>query len=200
MLWHRCCLNEAMNTFLRNTIWVVGSLVLQEAALGQTGTWVLDGWTHEKNGFFAGRTEIYADGIRMKITEWSGDSEDESDSMETYFLGKTVIQVFTWNDERIGLVFQTEEPLPHAEVTSEGQVVLPPPFPPLVTQESDMPCGEGCMYHIRNTNFQALEPRDFAPGGALHGTFSPSPSITLLSKDEFFARFSIAPMEWTRFR
>jgi hypothetical protein len=189
-----------MNAILRNTIWALGSLSLQAVALGQTGTWVLDGWPHEKNGYYAGRTEIYADGIRMKITEWRGDSEDESDSMEIYFLGQTVIQVFTWNDDRIGLVFQTDEPLPHAEVTSDGQAILPPPFPPLVTQETDMPCGEGCMYRIRNIGFQALEPREFAPGGALHGTFSPPSHVELISKDEFFQRFSIAPMEWTRFQ
>ena len=33
---------------------------------GQTGVWVFDGWPHEKNGYFAGQTEVLVDGARVR--------------------------------------------------------------------------------------------------------------------------------------
>ena len=169
------------------------------SALAQAGTWVLDGWPHEKNGFFAGRTVVHADGDRLKITEWPENSEDDAESMETYFLGRTGIKVFTWNEERIGLVFESDQPLPRAEFNSEGTLLLPSPFPSCVGQETEMSCGEGCIYHVRNTGFTLLDPIDFAPGGSHDGSFTPGADVVLMSRDEFLERYRISPPEWTAF-
>ena len=96
----------------------------------QSGSWVLDGWPDERNGYFAGRTEIYADGDRLKIVEWPGAVQQDDEALETYHLGRSVVKVFTWHGERVGLVFESEAPLPKAEVNSEGRLVLPAPYPP----------------------------------------------------------------------
>ena len=168
-------------------------------ASAQAGTWVLDGWPHEKNGFFAGRTVVHADGDRLKITEWPENSEDDAESMETYFLGRTGIKVFTWNEERIGLVFESDQPLPRAEFNSEGTLLLPSPFPSRVGQETEMSCGEGCIYHVRNTGFTPLDPNEFAPGGSHDGSFTPGADVVLMTRDEFLERYRISPPEWTAF-
>ena len=173
---------------------------MASSALAQAGTWVLDGWPHEKDGFFAGRTVVQADGDRLKIKEWPENSEDDAESMETYFLGRTGIKVFTWNEERIGLVFESDEPLPRAELNSEGTLVLPLPFPPRVGQETEMSCGEGCIYHVRNTEFTPLDPNEFAPGGAFEGSFTPDEDVLLMTRDEFLERYRISAPEWTAFR
>lgn len=165
----------------------------------QAGTWVLDGWPDQRSGFFAGRTEIYADGDRLKITEWPDHTEDDTQTLETYFLGQTVVKVFPWNGSRVGLVFEATEPLPRAERNSEGKLMLPPPFPPLPSQEGEIPCGEGCFYHVRNVSFQPIDDVLFAPGGVLEDTFQPADDIPLMSKDEFMARHRIAPPVLTPF-
>ena len=165
----------------------------------QAGTWVLDGWPDQRSGHFAGRTEIYADGDRLKITEWPDHTEDDTQTLETYFLGQTVVKVFPWNGSRVGLVFEATEPLPRAERSSEGKLMLPPPFPPLPSQEGEIPCGEGCFYHVRNVSFQPIDDVLFAPGGVLEDTFQPADDIPLMSKDEFLARHRIAPPVLTPF-
>lgn len=165
----------------------------------QAGTWVLDGWPDQRSGYFAGRTEIYADGDRLKITEWPDHTEDDTQTLETYFLGQTVVKVFPWNGSRVGLVFEATEPLPRAERSSEGKLMLPPPFPPLPSQEGEIPCGKGCFYHVRNVSFQPIDDVLFAPGGVLEDTFQPADDIPLMSKDEFMARHRIAPPVLTPF-
>lgn len=164
--------------------------------LAQSGSWVLDGWPDERNGYFAGRTEIYADGDRLKIVEWPGAVQQDDEALETYHLGRSVVKVFTWHGERVGLVFESDAPLPKAELNSEGRLVLPAPFPPLPNQESEVPCGEGCHYHVRAVAFQRLDAALFAPGGMLEATFQPSPDVPLMTKEEFLERYHIAPPEW----
>ena len=79
---------------------------------GQAGVWVFDGWPHEKNGYFAGQTEVLVDGARVRITEWPEDSEDPSLALVTYHLGASVVKVFPWNGERVALVFEADAPMP----------------------------------------------------------------------------------------
>ena len=187
-----------MNMLMRFTL---GCALLGSVTMGwtQAGTWVLDGWPDEQSGYFAGRTEIYADGDRLKITEWPENTEDDTQTLETYFLGQTVVKVFPWNGSRVGLVFEATEPLPRAERNSEGELVLPPPFPPLPSQEGEIPCGEGCIYHVRNVAYQPIDDVLFAPGGMLEGTFQPAEDVPLISKEEFMARHRIAPPVLTPF-
>ena len=187
-----------MNILTRLTLGctLVGSVTMGWA---QAGTWVLDGWPDQQSGYFAGRTEIYADGDRLKITEWPEHTEDDAQTLETYFLGQTVVKVFPWNGSRVGLVFEALEPLPRAERNSEGKLVLPPPFPPLPSQEGEIPCGEGCIYHVRNVAFQPIDDVLLAPGGILEDTFQPADDVPLMSKDEFMARHRIAPPVLTPF-
>ena len=170
---------------------LVGSVQMGWA---QAGTWVLDGWPDHRSGYFAGRTEIY-----LKITEWPEHTEDDNQTLETYFLGQTVVKVFPWNGSRVGLVFEATEPLPRAERNSEGKLVLPAPFPPLPSREGEIPCGEGCIYHVRNVAFQPIDDVLFAPGGILEDTFQPADDVPLMSKDEFMARHRIAPPVLTPF-
>lgn len=165
-------------------------------ALGQTGSWVLDGWPEERNGFFAGRTVIYADGERLKITEWPENSVDDSESMETYFLGRTGLKVFSWQGQRVGLVFESNMTLPRALFDAEGSIALPHPYPSRVGEEGVMTCGDGCMYHVRAADFTALDPSEFAPGGSLHHIFAPDETIPLMTREEFLDRFRILPPEW----
>ena len=82
---------------------LVGSVPMGWA---QAGMWVLDGWPDQRSGYFAGRTEIYADGDRLKITEWPEHTKEDNQTLETYFLGQTVVKVFPWNGSRVGLVFE----------------------------------------------------------------------------------------------
>lgn len=186
------------------TTWTRFSLGLALACsaqlgMAQAGTWLLDGWPDTQRGYFAGRTEIYADGDRLKITEWPENTEEDAESLETYFLGQTVVKVFPWNGERVGLVFESSEPLPRAERNSEGKLVLPSPFPPLPSQESEVPCGEDCVYHVRVVAFEEIDPALFAPGGMLENTFQPAPDIPLMTKAEFMDRHRISPPVLTPF-
>ena len=165
----------------------------------QSGVWVLDGWPHEKEGYFAGQTEVVADGARLKITEWPGHEAQDEETLVTYFLGKTVVKVFPWNGERVGLVFESEAPLPTATLDEDGMLLLPAPYPSRVTEESEVPCGDGCVYHVRNATFQPVETFEFAPGGRLEGTFQPPAEVTLLSKQSFLDRYRIEAPDWSRF-
>ena len=93
---------------------VVGLLLwclVTSSATAQSGSWVLEGWPHDKEGYFAGQTEIVADGARLKITEWPGDEAKDEEALVTW-PGKTVVKVFPWNGERVGLVFEADAPLP----------------------------------------------------------------------------------------
>ncbi|MGB1384749.1 MAG: hypothetical protein ACPG66_02000 [Flavobacteriales bacterium] len=159
----------------------------------QAGAWVLDGFPKDHNSYFSGRTEIVADGERLKISEWPENDNSPDASLVTYFLGQSVVKVFPWNGERVGLVFESDERLPRAEVNAEGQLVLPPPYPSRVHQESEVPCGEGCTYLVRNVQFEALDPADFAPGGAKEKMFVPPVDLPLLTREEFVGRYHIAP-------
>ena len=125
----------------------LGCALVGGASMGwaQAGTWVLDGWPDQKSGYFAGRTEIYADGDRLKITEWPEHTEDDTQTLETYFLGQTVVKVFPWNGSRVGLVFEATEPLPRAERNSEGKLVLPLPFPRCLPKRARFPAERGAF-------------------------------------------------------
>ena len=177
------------------SLWCIGAI----SAAAQSGSWVLDGWPHEKEGYFAGQTEIVADGARLKITEWPGHEAKDEEALVTYFLGKTVVKVFPWNGERVGLVFEAETPLPTATLDEDGTLLLPAPYPSRVTEKSEVPCGDGCIYHVRNVAFQPLEASEFAPGETLEGTFQPPAEVTLLSKQSFLERYRIAAPDWSRF-
>jgi hypothetical protein len=161
--------------------------------LAQAGAWGLDGWPQERNGYFSGRTEVVADGDRLKISEWPENDESDSASLVTYYLGQSAVKVFPWNGERIGLVFESDQQLPRAEVNSEGQLVLPPPFPSQVNQESQISCGEGCSYMVRTVWFEPLDPVVFAPGGEKSDTFVPPQDVPLFTREEFVSRYHIAP-------
>ena len=165
----------------------------------QSGSWILDGSPQEEEGYFAGRTEVVADGARLKITEWPGHEVQEDEALVTYFLGKTVVKVFQWNGERVGLVFEADAPLPKATLDEDGTLLLPEPYPSRVSEESEVPCGDGCVYRVRNVTFQPLEASEFAPGGTLEGTFQPPAEVTLLSKQSFLDRYRIEAPDWTRF-
>ena len=189
-----------MHTFpLQSTVglclWCVGAIF----ASAQSGTWMLDGWPHENAGYFAGQTEIVADGARLKITEWPGHEAKDEEALVTYFLGKTVVKVFPWNGKRVGLVFEADALLPTATLDEDGTLLLPEPYPSRVTEESEIPCGDGCVYHVRNVAFQPLEASQFAPGGRLEGTFQPPANVTLLSKQSFLDRYRIEAPDWSRF-
>lgn len=165
----------------------------------QAGQWVLDGWPNERNGYFAGRTEIHADGGRLKITEWPEDSDDPTTTLETYFVGRTVVKVFPWNGERIGLVFESADPLPTMASDAEGRLTLPPPFPSQLDEEGQIPCGEGCAYGVRCVSFQPMDAGWYAPGGEGANTFEPRADIPLMTKAEFLDRHRLAPPTWTPF-
>ena len=165
----------------------------------QAGRWLLDGWPHEKQGFFAGRTEVIADGVRLRITEWPENTEDDSESLVTYFMGQTIVKVFPWQGERVGLVFESSTPLPRAVTNSEGQLLLPPPFPPQIQQEGTMQCGDGCLYHVRTASFESLDEGMFSPGKAMADVFVVPDSVALFSKEEFVARYRMAPPNLTPF-
>ena len=184
---------------MRHVVLFVAFALLASQGHAQAGRWVLDGWPHERHGFFAGRTEVVADGARLKITEWPENTEDAASSLVTYFMGQTVVKVFPWQGERVGLVFESDTPLPRAERNSEGQLVLPPPFPPRTGQEGMVPCGDGCLYHVRTASFEPLDEGVFAPGKAMADAFVVPDSVSLFSKDEFVARYRMAPPELTPF-
>lgn len=178
----------------------IACMLLSNLISAQAGMWTLEGWPDASDEFYAGSTTVYADGERMKVVEWRDNSRDSAHSMETYFLGFTGIKVFTWNGERVGLVFESERMLPHAQWTSSGQLVLPAPYPSAADEVADLPCGEGCVYHVRISDHASLDPSMFAPGGELESTFTPPQEVALMSPDEFFERFRIAPPEWATLR
>lgn len=185
--------NSTIRSAIGLSLWCFGA----SFSAAQSGTWVLDGWPHEKHGYFAGRTEIVADGARLKITEWPGHEAKNEEALVTYFLGQTVVKVFPWNGERVGLVFEAETALPKAILDDDGELLLPAPYPARVTEESEVPCGDGCMYHIRNVSFQPLEASEFAPGGSLEGAFQPPDDVELLSKQSFLERYRIEVPDWS---
>ena len=159
---------------------------------GQAGLWVFDGWPHEKNGYFAGQTEVLVDGARVRITEWPEDSEDSSVALVTYQLGASVVKVFPWNGERVALVFEADAAMPAPQTDEAGHPLPPAPFP-ASGQEAEMPCGDGCIYHIRNSAFTAIDPTMLAPGGELADAFVPDPSLELLTQQEFMDRHNLTP-------
>ena len=159
---------------------------------GQAGLWVFDGWPHEKNGYFAGQTEVLVDGARVRVTEWPEDSEDLSATLVTYHLGTSVVKVFPWNGERVALVFETDTPVPAPQTNNAGQLLPPAPFP-AQGQEGELPCGDGCVYHIRHSAFTAIDPANLAPGGAMADAFVPDPSLELLTQQEFMDRHNLTP-------
>ena len=184
---------------LRLTVGLCFCCIGAISAAAQSGSWLLDGWPHEKEGYFAGQTEVVADGARLKITEWPGHEAKDEEALVTYFLGKTVVKVFPWNGERVGLVFEAKAPLPKATLDKDGTLLLPAPYPSRVSEEGEIPCGDGCLYHVRNVAFQPLDASEFAPGGTLEGTFQPPAEVTLLSKQSFLERYRIAAPDWSRF-
>ena len=86
---------------LRLTVGLCFCCIGAISTAAQSGSWLLDGWPHEKEGYFAGQTEVVADGARLKITEWPGHEAKDKEALVTYFLGKTVVKVFPWNGERV---------------------------------------------------------------------------------------------------
>ena len=65
----------------------------QTSTMAQTsGVFVLDGSPKEKNAFFAGRTEVYVDGDRLKVVEWPEETEDPSLTLATYYLGPGLLK------------------------------------------------------------------------------------------------------------
>jgi len=158
----------------------------------QAGVWVFDGWTQEGDGYFAGKTEVVVDGARMRITEWPEDKEDLSLTLVTYHLGNTVVKVFPWNGERVALVFEAKEPLPAPQSNDAGQLQPPAPFPP-PGREAELPCGDGCVYHVGNASFTTLDPAMFGPGGAMANTFVPDPALELLTQQEFMDTHNLVP-------
>jgi hypothetical protein len=174
---------------------ILGLALISTLALemhGQAGIWVFDGWPHEKNGYFAGQTEVVVDGVRMRITEWPEDEEDLSRTLVTYHLGTSVVKVFPWNGERVALVFEADAPMPAPQTNEAGQLLPPEPFP-APGQEGELPCGDGCVYHVRNASFTALDPAILAPGGAMADAFVPDPKLELLTQQEFMDRHNLTP-------
>ena len=159
---------------------------------GQTGLWIFDGWPHEKNGYFAGQTEVLVDGARVRITEWPEDSEDPSAALVTYHLGTSVVKVFPWNGQRVALVFETDAPMSAPRTDEARQLQPPAPFP-ASGEEAELPCGDGCIYHVRNNFFTAIDPAKLAPGGEMAEAFVPDPTLELLTQQEFMDRHNLTP-------
>ena len=182
-----------MNRLSRHLL--LGLALISTVALemrGQAGLWMFDGWPDEKNGYFAGQTEVLADGARVRITEWPEDSEDPSATLVTYQLGTSVVKVFPWNGQRVALVFETDAPVFAPRTNEAGQLQPPAPFP-ASGAEAELPCGEGCIYHVRNISFSAIDPEKLAPGGDMAGAFVPDPTLELLTQQEFMDRHNLAP-------
>ena len=184
-----------MHRFSLNLHWLVGLALTASLSLeanGQAGVWVFDGWPQDKNGYFAGQTEVLVDGARVRITEWPQDEEDLSLTLVTYHLGTRVVKIFPWNGERVALVFEADAPLPAPQHDEAGKLLPPAPFPAL-GQEGELPCGDGCIYHIRNASFTALDQAILSPGGVMADAFVPDPAIELLSQQEFMNRHNLTP-------
>jgi hypothetical protein len=128
----------------------------------------------------------------VRITEWPEDSEDLSATLVTYHLGTSVVKVFPWNGERVALLFEADTPIPAPQTNDAGQLLPPAPFP-AQGQEGELPCGDGCVYHVRNASFTALDPAALAPSGAMADAFVPDPSLELLTQQEFMDRHNLTP-------
>ena len=184
-----------MHRFSLNLHWLVGLALTASLSLeanGQAGVWVFDGWPQDKNGYFAGQTEVLVDGARVRITEWPKDEEDLSLTLVTYHLGTRVVKIFPWNGERVALVFEADAPLPAPLHDEDGKLLPPAPFPAL-GQEGELPCGDGCIYHIRNASFTALDQAILSPGGVMADAFVPDPALELLTQQEFMNRHNLTP-------
>jgi hypothetical protein len=184
-----------MHRFSLNLHWLVGLALTASLSLeanGQAGVWVFDGWPQDKNGYFAGQTEVLVDGARVRITEWPQDEEDLSLTLVTYHLGTRVVKIFPWNGERVALVFEADAPLPAPQHDEAGKLLPPAPFPAL-GQEGELPCGDGCIYHIRNASFTALDQAILSPGGVMADAFVPDPALELLTQQEFMNRHNLTP-------
>lgn len=184
-----------MHRFSLNLHWLVGMALTASLSLeanGQAGVWVFDGWPQDKNGYFAGQTEVLVDGARVRITEWPQDEEDLSLTLVTYHLGTRVVKIFPWNGERVALVFEADAPLPAPQHDEAGKLLPPAPFPAL-GQEGELPCGDGCIYHIRNASFTALDQAILSPGGVMADAFVPDPALELLTQQEFMNRHNLTP-------
>lgn len=184
-----------MHRFSLNLHWLVGLALTASLSLeanGQAGVWVFDGWPQDKNGYFAGQTEVLVDGARVRITEWPKDEEDLSLTLVTYHLGTRVVKIFPWNGERVALVFEADAPLPAPQHDEAGKLLPPAPFPAL-GQEGELPCGDGCIYHIRNASFRALDQAILSPGGVMADAFVPDPALELLTQQEFMDRHNLTP-------
>ena len=92
--------------------------------------------------FLQEEREIYADGDRLKITEWPDHTEDDTQTLETYFLGQTVVKVFPWNGSRVGLVFEATEPLPAPNAALKASSYCHP-FPRCLRKRARFPAGKG---------------------------------------------------------
>ena len=136
----------------------------------QAGVWVFDGWPHEKNGYFAGQTEVLVDGARVRITEWPEDEEDLSLTLVTYHLGTSVLKVFPWNGERVALVFEADAPMPFPKQRA-GQL-LPRTFPCSVRASCHVATGASITSGTR----PSLDPAVPAPGSAMSAVFVPDPT------------------------
>ena len=186
-----------MHRFSLNLHWLMGLALTASLSLeanGQAGVWVFDGWPQDKNGYFAGQTEVLVDGARVRITEWPQDEEDLSLTLVTYHLGTRVVKIFPWNGERVALVFEADAPLPAPQHDEAGKLLPPAPFPAL-GQEGELPCGDGCIYHIRNASFTALDQAILSPGGVMADAFVPDPVLELLTQQEFMNRHNLTPDE-----
>ena len=184
-----------MHRFSLNLHWLLGLALTASLSLeanGQAGVWVFDGWPQDKNGYFAGQTEVLVDGARVRITEWPQDEEDLSLTLVTYHLGTRVVKIFPWNGERVALVFEADAPLPAPQHDEDGKLLPPAPFPAL-GQEGELPCGDGCIYHIRNASFTALDQAILSPGGVMADAFVPDPALELLTQQEFMNRHNLTP-------
>jgi hypothetical protein len=184
-----------MHRFSLNLHWLVGLALTASLSLeanGQAGVWVFDGWPQDKNGYFAGQTEVLVDGARVRVTEWPQDEEDLSLTLVTYHLGTRVVKIFPWNGERVALVFEADAPLPAPQHDEAGKLLPPAPFPAL-GQEGELPCGDGCIYHIRNASFTALDQAILSPGGVMADAFVPDPALELLTQQEFMNRHNLTP-------
>lgn len=184
-----------MHRFSLNLHWLVGLALTASLSLeanGQAGVWVFDGWPQDKNGYFAGQTEVLVDGARVRVTEWPQDEEDLSLTLVTYHLGTRVVKIFPWNGERVALVFEADAPLPAPQHDEAGKLLPPAPFPAL-GREGELPCGDGCIYHIRNASFTALDQAILSPGGVMADAFVPDPALELLTQQEFMNRHNLTP-------
>ena len=126
--------------------------------LAQSGSWVLDGWPDERNGYFARRTEIYADGDRLKIVEWPGAVQQDDEALETYHLGRSIVKVFTWHGERVGLVFESDAPSPRQRSTRKAAWCCRHRTHPFPIKKANCPAGKDAITTFGRWLFNASTP------------------------------------------